>query len=345
MMKKKYIYFLIFIIAILIFAVSVNSFAGFDFRENSYMYGTRAFSMGGAFTALADDATAAYWNPAGLTRSGAAGLKISYGSESDKFLDENFLEDVINLFIVEYNEDFKVDEIEYLMEKYNFDYQELDLMLNLNLGNYAVSFLGTQSIQTETENTWTNKLSSEVILSASEYIREGTAAIGINIKGILHSYNDIRFNSQYRAKGLGYSYDIGGIFALNEWMRLGIMVRNFDSSLEWEWQDDGDYGGNQDKAKLKESLKLCATVGTAIDLPLESLVAVDWNIDEDLESKVRIGFENSFFNLLSLRSGFYNQGEQWIQTYGIGFDLFMAEIDYGFDSDMKFHKVSAQIAF
>ncbi|HBR28706.1 MAG TPA: hypothetical protein DD789_04595, partial [Firmicutes bacterium] len=30
--------------------------------------GGRAMGMGGAFTAVADDGTAAYWNPAGLTQ-------------------------------------------------------------------------------------------------------------------------------------------------------------------------------------------------------------------------------------------------------------------------------------
>jgi hypothetical protein len=33
----------------------------------SYSLGSRGYAMGGAFTALADDTTAAFWNPAGLT--------------------------------------------------------------------------------------------------------------------------------------------------------------------------------------------------------------------------------------------------------------------------------------
>lgn len=38
--------------------------------------GERALGMGGAFVAVADDATAAHWNPAGLATSGLAGMTI-----------------------------------------------------------------------------------------------------------------------------------------------------------------------------------------------------------------------------------------------------------------------------
>src|SRR5215831_17319864 len=38
--------------------------------------GVRAAGMGGAFTAVADDATAAYWNPAGLAAGAFVGVTI-----------------------------------------------------------------------------------------------------------------------------------------------------------------------------------------------------------------------------------------------------------------------------
>jgi hypothetical protein len=40
--------------------------------------GSRALGMGGAFVGVADDATATYWNPAGLATGGPAGLTIEW---------------------------------------------------------------------------------------------------------------------------------------------------------------------------------------------------------------------------------------------------------------------------
>ena len=49
--------------------------------------GARALGMGGAYTAIADDGTAAYWNPAGITQVNM-GLVLNGGLEGDlKLLD------------------------------------------------------------------------------------------------------------------------------------------------------------------------------------------------------------------------------------------------------------------
>ena len=44
--------------------------------------GTRAEGMGGAFVAVADDATAAYWNPAGIATGATFDLQVSAGPDS-----------------------------------------------------------------------------------------------------------------------------------------------------------------------------------------------------------------------------------------------------------------------
>ena len=48
--------------------------------------GTRAEGMGGAFVAVADDATAVYWNPAGIASGATFDLQVSKGRESDLFV-------------------------------------------------------------------------------------------------------------------------------------------------------------------------------------------------------------------------------------------------------------------
>jgi len=75
-MKKLFLYILRpLYIHLLGVCITVFSFYGNSFSQAggqpgafmSYGVGARALGMGGAFFAISDDATASYWNPAGLT--------------------------------------------------------------------------------------------------------------------------------------------------------------------------------------------------------------------------------------------------------------------------------------
>ncbi|MEO5740571.1 MAG: conjugal transfer protein TraF [Vicinamibacterales bacterium] len=48
--------------------------------------GTRAEGMGGAFVAVADDASAVYWNPAGIATGATFDLQVSKGGDSSLFV-------------------------------------------------------------------------------------------------------------------------------------------------------------------------------------------------------------------------------------------------------------------
>lgn len=64
----------------LILAVSPVSFAGVDAMPHLRLgAGARSIGLGGAFTAIADDATATVWNPAGL--GSAADLSINFSTQ------------------------------------------------------------------------------------------------------------------------------------------------------------------------------------------------------------------------------------------------------------------------
>ena len=65
---------------LLILAVSPVSFAGVDAMPHLRLgAGARSIGMGGAFTAIADDATATVWNPAGL--GSAADLSLNFSTQ------------------------------------------------------------------------------------------------------------------------------------------------------------------------------------------------------------------------------------------------------------------------
>src|SRR5215471_11149577 len=53
--------------------------------------GIRAQGMGGAFTAIADDATATWWNPAGLAAGAILNVDLEYGRASERDRDHRGL--------------------------------------------------------------------------------------------------------------------------------------------------------------------------------------------------------------------------------------------------------------
>jgi len=54
------------------------------YNQYNFTYGTKAMSMGNAFTAVADDLTAVFWNPAGLADKRMPEFYFAYQAESQK---------------------------------------------------------------------------------------------------------------------------------------------------------------------------------------------------------------------------------------------------------------------
>lgn len=58
---------------------------GVPFEEKAFPIGARAIGMGGAFTAVSDDATAPFWNPAGLSRVPHFQTTLEVGADVSDF--------------------------------------------------------------------------------------------------------------------------------------------------------------------------------------------------------------------------------------------------------------------
>src|SRR5919108_4539707 len=68
---RTHTFFLILVLAAFPVSTHAQTFGGI---------GTRAEGMGGAFVAVADDASAAYWNPAGIATGATFDLQVSPAS-------------------------------------------------------------------------------------------------------------------------------------------------------------------------------------------------------------------------------------------------------------------------
>jgi hypothetical protein len=84
--------------ALLILVLIVITVGGADAYVHKYAaafldtgVGARALAMGGAFVAVADDATAAYWNPAGLAQLGSREFTLMHAGQWGNVVKRDFL--------------------------------------------------------------------------------------------------------------------------------------------------------------------------------------------------------------------------------------------------------------
>lgn len=335
-MTKKALILSFVVLFVLFSAVQVEAL------RRDEIYGTKALGMGGAFTAVADDVTTTYWNPAGLTQSGSFGLKTSAG------LDEDILDVVGEEIVYSHVEDGE-QQLDYLKlddEKLGEHKGNLNFFSGLQLSRFALSFLGTGAIESNSD-LYQENLSTEAILSTASDLDSDSFSLGLNLKGLLEQRNQIRVGREESVEAVGYSLDLGALYHPFNWLSLGINARDIHSELNW---DDENYD-LVPEADRNDSKDMTVTAGAAFDLPFSTMIAADISYDDGAkedEFSSRVGVENSLFPIFSFRAGAYEDSleDDWVTTYGLGINLAIFELNYAtVDTEDNYHELSAQISF
>ncbi len=346
-MKKK-----IFIVVALI-ALSTATFA-------SNKFGAKAHAMGGAFTAIADDASAVYWNPAGLTQTKILGLNANIGVQAD--LDQiskiaDFVDDAQKL----------VD----MSDKYQLakGLSELDLpentdvnlngMVALNFLNFGLagivndnaSFKGTTSevLGKKVPNaTAENKIVGQGIFGGGFELIDppllGSLSIGGNVKYLYSRIDSVIVDSTKLANGTegvleildaktdsGIGADLGILATLTDINILNVKaaatIRNLVSTLDVE----------------DSSLKRATTlgIGATFKFPLVAIfsarVAADLEMVEDQDDAIKHFGAEGTLGFISIRGGVYGTdlGDQdkSVLTGGLGLNLPFIDFNVAVDSD------------
>jgi len=292
--------------------------------------GARAIGMGGAYVALASDASGMYWNPAGIA--------LVEGGEAF-FNHTTWIADI------------------------NFDYAGMVLSVP-TVGTFGLNttFLTMAEMDRTTEyypEGTGQKFKAGSYALAVTYARSLTDrfSIGVNAKYI----REYILNSSAG----GMAIDIGTLFITRfRGLRIGANITNFGTKMQMSGRDilvqhdiDPQREGNNDK--------LNADLGTdKFDLPLNLRVGVAYDVLQDVENNqlwvaidaihpndnvesLNIGAEYMLFNMVSLRAGYSSlfaiETEKGL-TFGAGLQYkFMgsveARIDYAYESFGRFDNV------
>lgn len=326
----------------------------------------KSYGMGGAYTGLADDATAILYNPAGLSDSGFLGLQVDFGlGASDiskieelrkdmEYLSQNFdpssagsIDDIFNDFPI-------VDVNGQLFAGGNFS----QFGVGLNVDNE----FKTEKVSADVINA-NNTTNTSGILSVSREVNTGLdeilgLAYGVNFKTLKTNYVGVTIDKGVDPKqttvnvsGSGIGIDAGLMANFTEKIKAGVNfknllapaydlegeeeIRSYDAGTDsWTTTTNPDY---TEEYTPEKSIR----VGGSVDIPV-----VNARVLGDIESftstgktVVHLGAEkNLMFNGLSLRGGMYAPSDNSpTYTMGLGFNLATFHFDVAIGSNGGFN--------
>ncbi|MDD3627038.1 MAG: PorV/PorQ family protein [bacterium] len=268
------------ILTLSLIALSVPAFAvttgGTSAQFLKIPIGPRAEAMGGAFTGLADDGSALFWNPAGTAQVNKAQMVGGYVGYVAKIKYEYFAAS------------FPIGE---------YDYFGIGLGA-LNTPPMLVTSIETVDINGEIINNLYGATQDEFNASDNFFIfnysrrfvynQRDLFYLGVNLKYIRESLEEY--------KDFTVCGDLGLIFKLNENFRLGLAVQNMGGSLKFIEEEE----------QIPQSMRFGVSYYFMNNELNRLVVASDIIKFNDEDINVGLGGEYVFRDLFSLRLGYKN---------------------------------------
>ncbi len=280
-------------------------------------FGARALAMGGAYTALADDAYSISWNPSGIALQNS-GQSLAFSSVK-----------MMNL-----------------INYHNLGYS-MSFLSGISVGLMAV-YSGDDAMS-ETTIYYTNAIqgkSFENLAKNFRFIRK--LCLGINLKYFTNSYGNNSSGSyidsygehQVSGSAGGFGLDFGFNYELSPTARFGVMYRNLINKINWESKNGtgtakGNYTENLPAELILGYSKSSKTVVFAMDY-YKSLYD---DVDDAIHMGIEFPFLKRYFgNHILLRSGYSQElmkaeNQSYYFGGGTNFNIFkngMFSMDIGY---------------
>lgn len=302
------------------YATSTEGFNNNGTRAAQFLklaVGARAAAMGGSFVAVASDASALFWNPAGITA-----LKTN---------------------------EAHLTHVDYLLD-INFDFAGLVVPIkkNTHLGFSAAALTMGDEPQTSEADpdgalgvTWS---ASDFFIGVT-YTRTISDRFSVGITGKYIQQNLVNTSAKTLAVDIGSLYETG-----IRGLKIGMTMSNFGGKLKLGGRDltqkevdafPGVGGNAPQPADLQVnswSLPLNFRVGVSYELLRSEsgflLLAADFNHPTDADERLNFGAEYAVHNKLFLRGGYKVNYEEESFSAGGGINLpvtsYNVLIDYAF---------------
>ncbi len=264
--------------------------------------GTRALGMGGAYTAIADDGSAAYWNPAGITQVNM-GLVLNGGARGDwQTIDAIAKEDLS-----------AVDA--------NFGFVGTAGLTFEHLAFNALAALETREVPGGVGKTVRINRTKEGSLTLATECTD-LLAFGVNAKYLcLEEETLTAEGSTGKTKASGFAADLGALIKVGKLVRIGAVVKDYPLT----------------KIKFGTEpyeLPTRVVLGGAVRVPLlGTVVAADLEtpLQGEGDPLFHVGLEQPILGILFLRTGGYQRADGFNLTAGGGLKLGPVLVDVAAD--------------
>lgn len=327
---------------------SATKYAG-AFMENGG--GARALGMGGAFTAVANDPSATFWNPAGLAGLERRELLLMHSERFGDLIDRDFVAYTQpvgwNLFGGEQS-GFGLTVIRLGIDDIPFTDHLAD-QLDAN-GDGIIDDPELEALF-DLQDQIIYKSDQEFAFMASYGERLGTWQVGGTLKVVRQSVG------QYSSLGIGADF---GVLRPNLWRRLDLGIKFQDLTTTYlSWNTDSGRNEIITPAFVPgfawnepaPSWNMRFTLATSFETRFENRRTADqYHLFGNVTTNVHLGGEIAFAEKVFLRGGFDSGWEASDLTAGAGFLLNPLTVDYAYagdalDIDEVTHRISLSVRF
>jgi tetratricopeptide (TPR) repeat protein len=316
--RKTYSFLIVFMTIVLFSYLSLyaeDGDAGIESNLN-FGYGSRALSLGGAFTALADDPTAVFWNPAGL---------------------EFIYQQNANFFHTSFWEGIDYDFIGYVYPTLNFG------TFGIGIGRIGVDGIPQlDNSGVPINNNSYSHAEMQIYISAAKKLPFNTTG-GLTFKYLRRGFSGLVDSPNYFDSGFGldigllYRPELFGSRWLQDWS-VGLKLTNiFQPSIK--------EGSERDLLPLDMKLGLLKKVRFAGGNYLNILFDIK-NVQK-MDTRFYMGTEYHFRDIGGFRMGF-NSGKLAVGG-GVEYKMFQFDYTYGSYSNSELltavHSISISAHF